>query len=262
MRKSVPDDRYPRARKSLGQHFLVDRRAITAIVSAIPEGSSVLEIGPGRGALTRPLLRRAGRLVVIEKDDRLAAEWQRVAEEWAGLRVIHGDVMEELEATLCRHRPDWIVGNLPYNISGPLTARLVARTLPGGMVLMYQKEVADRIGAEPGCGRGCGAIGVISRYCWRITRLLRLPPGAFAPPPRVHSAVLRFTPNGRSFDAEAFAALQRCVRTGFAHRRKTIANNLRGRIEPEMLRGCGIDPALRPEQLTQAQWLRLAAALT
>jgi len=129
-------------------------------------------------------------------------------------------------------------------------------------VLMYQKEVADRISAEPGCGRLCGGISVLSRYCWQVTRLLRLPPGAFAPPPRVQSAVLRLTPNGRPFDAEAFATLQRCVRAGFAHRRKTIANNLRGRADPELLRSCAIDPGLRPERLSQAQWLRLAAALS
>ena len=250
-----------RAKKSLGQHFLVDPHAIATIVSAVPRGATVVEIGPGRGAITDHLRARAGTLVVIEKDDQLAAHWARQAEEDPRLQVAHGDVMERLEPVVAAHRPQWIVGNLPYNISGPLTALLVARNLAGGMVLMYQREVAERIAAEPGSGRLCGGISVISRYCWNIDTLLNLPADAFDPPPKVESAVLRFTPNGTCFDQRTFLALQRCVRTGFAHRRKTVANNFRGICSDAIWQECAIDPTLRPERLTMAQWMRLASAL-
>ncbi len=251
------EKRQCRAKKSLGQHFLIDAQAIAAIVESVPEGVCVLEIGPGRGAITRPLLQRAGSVVVVEKDDEFAGDWQALAATEKRLTVAHGDVMALLDEVVAARRPQWIVGNLPYNISGPLTARLVGCAGVDGMVLMYQKEVADRVAAEPGSGRACGGISVLSHYAWSVSRLLRLPPGAFAPPPRVHSAVLRFVPNGRRFDRDEFDALQACVRIGFAHRRKTVANNFRGAVAAVPWDALDIDPGLRPERLTMAQWLVL-----
>jgi len=250
-----------RAKKSLGQHFLIDPHAISTIANAIDVGATAVEIGPGRGAITDLLRQRASELVLIEKDDALAEYWRKQANDDDRLQIAHGDVMKLLEPVVRHHQPQWIVGNLPYNISGPLTAMLVARNLTGGMVLRYQKEVVKRIAAEPGCGKVCGGISVISRYCWNIEILLTLPADAFDPPPKVASAVLRFTPNGRRFDQDTFTALQQCVRTGFTHRRKTLHNNFRGICDAALWDQCEIDPGSRPERLSLEQWLRLATRL-
>ncbi len=254
------DDSTPmRARKSLGQHFLRDARAIERIAGVIPEGARVLEIGPGKGAITEALRRRASALALIEKDDRFAALWRERAAQDAALRLWHGDVMALLDEAVAAHRPDWIAGNLPYNLSGPLTAKLAAHALPGGMVLMYQREVADRILAEPG-GKARGGLSVLVRYHYAPRRLLSLPPGAFSPPPKVHSSVIVLAPHGRRAPC-AFDALQRALRIGFAHRRKTIANNLRGLLDAGALAALGIEPRARPETLADADWHRLALAL-
>ncbi|MDQ6950669.1 MAG: 16S rRNA (adenine(1518)-N(6)/adenine(1519)-N(6))-dimethyltransferase RsmA [Mariprofundales bacterium] len=249
------------AKKSLGQHFLTDQHAIARIVDAVPSGVTALEIGPGRGAITTPLRQRCSQLTVIEKDHNLAAHWQQQGEHDATFGIIHGDVMDLLTTTVRDTQPAWIVGNLPYNISGPLTAQLAALDGISGMVLMYQREVAERIAAAPGTGRVCGGISVITCFYWNIVRICTLPPGAFSPPPKVHSVVLQFSRNPRSADPAGFARLQKCVRTGFAHRRKTIHNNFRPQMNPERWQLCGIDPGLRPEALSLEQWIALAKAL-
>lgn len=248
-----------RAKKSLGQHFLVDRSAITRIVHAIPEGANTLEIGPGRGAITDTLLKRVGHLTLIEKDDDLAAMWQSRAAGDAKLTLVHGDVMQELAPVLAENAPQWIAGNLPYNISGPLSAALFALNLSGGMVLMYQREVADRIAADSG-SKTYGGLSVLARHWYKVKRLLVLPPGAFSPPPKVHSAVLLLTPHGRSPEC-SFDALQKTVRQGFAHRRKTITNNFRGDVDTDGWAALDIDPGTRPEQLDYPAWSRLASFL-
>ena len=156
-----------KAKKSLGQHFLKDRQAIHRITHVIPEASSVIEIGPGPGALTEALLLRATKLAVIEMDDRFAEHWQNISESTPSLSVIHGDVMEELETAVARVQPDWIAGNLPYNISGPLTAKLAGFSLSGGMVLMYQREVAARIAADAG-SKTYGGLSVLVRHYYDV----------------------------------------------------------------------------------------------
>jgi 16S rRNA (adenine1518-N6/adenine1519-N6)-dimethyltransferase len=248
-----------RAKKSLGQHFLVDRGAILRIAHAIPESADVLEIGPGRGAITEALLSRVGHLTLIEKDDALAGMWQERAATEPRLRLVHGDVLKRLLPTANEHRPEWIAGNLPYNISGPLSAMLFSLQLAGGMVLMYQREVAERIAASPG-GRQYGGLSVLARHHYEVKRLLVLPPGAFSPPPRVHSAVLLLTPHHRQ-RACSYTDLQRTVRRGFAHRRKTIANNFREMMSPDDWMELGIDAGTRPEQLDYGAWERLANRL-
>jgi len=248
------------ARKSLGQHFLISRTAIRRIVEAIPAGKTVLEIGPGQGALTEPLLKRAGQLVVIEKDHRFAAVWSECARDESVLTCVHADVLAVLEDQIREHRPQWIAGNLPYNISGPLSAALFAHDLSGGMALMYQREVGNRIMADPG-SRTYGGLSVLARHFYKVKRLLTLPPGAFSPPPKVHSVVLLLTPHGRE-PVCAYAELQQGVRKGFAHRRKTIANNFRGVLTEDDWRKAGIDPQARPEQLDYAAWSRLARLLS
>lgn len=248
-----------KAKKSLGQHFLKDRQAILRITRIIPETASVIEIGPGPGALTEALLVRAAKLAVIEMDDRFAEHWQLISKSSPALSVIHGDVMEELEAAAASIQPDWIIGNLPYNISGPLTAKLAGISLTGGMVLMYQREVAARIAADAG-SKTYGGLSVLVRHYYNVKRLLTLPPGAFAPPPKVHSAVIVLTPHGKKPPC-SYALLQQTVRQGFAHRRKTINNNFRGQLSTEQWESININPRHRPEQLDYAAWTRIALAL-
>jgi len=248
-----------RARKSLGQHFLASQTAIRRIVEAIPQGKNVLEIGPGQGAITAPLLQRAEKLVVIEKDDRFAAAWSEHASAEPALTCVHADVLTVLDEQIHEHQPQWIAGNLPYNISGPLSAALFAHRLSGGMVLMYQREVGNRIMAGPG-SKTYGGLSVLARHFYNVQRLLTLPPGAFSPPPKVHSVVLLLTPHGRKSIC-GYAELQQTVRKGFAHRRKTIANNFRDILSAEDWRNLDIDPKTRPEQLDYIAWARLAVML-
>ena len=261
MMASVSAHAGSRPKKSLGQHFLTDTQAIARITTAIPPDADVLEIGPGRGAITEALLPRVRALTLIEKDDELAAMWTARAEESPGLAVMHGDVLTLLDTAVTKRcdGPEWICGNLPYNISGPLSAMLFAYLLPGGMVLMYQREVADRIAAQAG-GKTCGGLSILARHFYHVRRLLTLPPGAFSPPPKVHSAVLLLTPHGRTPPC-SYRTLQHAVRHGFAHRRKTIANNFRGVMQAEDWTQAGIDARLRPEQLDYAAWARLASLL-
>jgi 16S rRNA (adenine1518-N6/adenine1519-N6)-dimethyltransferase len=248
-----------KAKKSLGQHFLRDQQAIRRITRIIPEAANIIEIGPGSGALTEVLLAQASKLTVIEMDDRFAEHWQNISKSNPILSVIHGDVMEKLEAAVASIQPDWIAGNLPYNISGPLTAKLAGFSLPGGMVLMYQSEVAARIAADAG-SRTYGGLSVLVRHYYDVKRLLTLPPGAFAPPPKVHSAVIVLTPH-RNKPPCSYELLQQTVRRGFAHRRKTITNNFRGRLNAGQLESVNIDPRHRPEQLDYAAWTRIVLAL-
>lgn len=255
----MPISRSQHAKKSLGQHFLHDRIAIERIISTVPKGASAIEIGPGPGAITEPLLMRVGRLAVIEMDDRFAAHWQSMALENPALSVVHGDVMQQLDKAVTSSPPEWIVGNLPYNISGPLTAKLASYNLSGGMVLMYQREVAERILAGPG-SKTYGGLSVMAQHYYSIKRLLTLPPGAFSPPPKVHSTVIVLSPHGKP-PLCSYEALQRAVRQGFAHRRKTIHNNFRGSLSTGDWKALAISPSARPEQIDYNGWVQIACRL-
>jgi len=248
-----------RANKALGQHFLVSQKAIRTIAEAIPIGESAIEIGPGPGAITTSVLARAKHLTIIEKDDRFAEFWQAKTDEYPNLSVAHGDVMEVLSDVVAQDNPEWIVGNLPYNISGPLTAALASFALSGGMVLMYQREVGQRITADPG-SKVYGGLSVLVRHFYEPKKLITLPPGAFNPPPKVHSMVIRLLPHGKVPKC-AYADLQKTVRQGFAHRRKTIYNQFRGQLSQEDYLSIDIDPKKRPEQLDYDDWVRITLKL-
>lgn len=242
-------------KKSLGQHFLHDKHVIRRIVETVPAQSTVIEIGPGRGALTHQLLKNKPTLTLIEKDHRLVEYWQEEAKQQE-LQVCSGDVLDLFEPVFDEVQPQWVVGNLPYNISGPLTALLCSRIASGGMILMYQKEVADRIAAESG-SKTCGSLSILARHFYDIKRLLRVPPGSFSPPPKVHSAVLLLTPHHKTPKC-SYNRLQKTVRHGFAHRRKTLRNNFRDLIELEQWDEIGIDPIKRPEQLPYDAWVQVS----
>lgn len=245
-------------KKSLGQHFLHDQHVIRRIVEAVPESCTVIEIGPGRGALTHQLLQRQHQLTLIEKDQRLVTYWQEEAQKQS-INVQAGDVLDIFAPVFSNVQPQWIIGNLPYNISGPLTALLCAHEVSGGMVLMYQKEVADRIAAESG-SKTCGSLSILARHFYDIKRLLRVAPGSFSPPPNVQSAVLLLTPHGKKTLC-SYTRLQKTVRQGFAHRRKTLRNNFRDNIELEQWEDIGIPANKRPEQLPYNDWVKISVWL-
>ena len=245
-----------RANKALGQHFLTSQKAISGIAGAIPKGATAIEIVPGPGAITKSVLARVSQLTIIEKDDRFVEYWQSQQDEYPHLKIAHGDVLQILADTVAQAKAAWIVGNLPYNISGPLTAQLASFPLSGGMVLMYQREVGQRIIAEPG-NKIYGGLSVLVRHFYTPKKLMSLPPGAFNPPPKVHSMVIQLIPHGNT-PLCAFDDLQKTVRQGFAHRRKTIANNFRGTLSAEDFQSIDIDPKTRAEQLAYADWVKIS----
>lgn len=266
-----------RARRRFAQHFLEPAwvNKLVAAVGATPD-DAILEIGPGRGAMTRPLAAQAGKLLAIEVDRDLAADLE--ATKPGNVTVVTGDV---LTVDLVPIVTSWlgaapgpahqfrIVGNLPYNISSPILFTLLelAATTNGvrDALLMLQKEVADRLIARVGTGE-YGVLTVLTGLHADVTRVLSLPPGAFRPAPRVHSAVVRLAFRPSNVDVGNPDAFVRMVRTTFTQRRKTLGNALKpygvetGRPAHEMLAAAGIDPQRRPETLELAEFAALARA--
>jgi 16S rRNA (adenine1518-N6/adenine1519-N6)-dimethyltransferase len=259
-----------RARKRFGQHFLEPAWAAKLVAAvAVKTGESFLEIGPGTGALTRPLLAGGATIRAIEVDRDLAAALRETAPP--ALTVVEADILDIGDADLLPpgDAPVRIVGNLPYNLSSPILLRILALARATGRVtdavVMLQREVADRVLADPGGGEYGPLAVVLGLYADR-TRLLSLPPGAFRPPPEVHSAVIRLAFRPPPVSIRRFEALDRLVRTAFQQRRKTLANALRP-LRPEVedlaarLHALGIDPTRRPETLTPVEYVTLADAL-
>jgi len=252
-----------RARKRFGQHFLHDPGVLRRIVDAIdPQpGERLVEIGPGRGALTLPLLRRCGRLEVIEIDRDLAALLAGLA-AGAGELVVH--VADALEVDFRALRGGGsklrICGNLPYNISTPLLFHLLeSRSAIADMHFMLQKEVVDRIVAPPG-GRTYGRLTVMLAAACTATALFRVGRGAFQPPPAVESAVVRLVPHAEPpFPLPDPVRFARLVAAAFSMRRKTLRNALRGLVDADRFAAAGIDADRRPETLAPAEFARLAA---
>jgi 16S rRNA (adenine1518-N6/adenine1519-N6)-dimethyltransferase len=247
------------ARKRFGQHFLVDDGLIHAIVRAIDPkpGQALVEIGPGLGALTQPVLERCGALTVIELDRDLAKRWR----ERQGITVIESDVLavpfDELADAAAK--PLRVIGNLPYNISTPILFHLLPQA---GRVLdqhfMLQKEVVDRMAASPGC-KDFGRLTVMLQWRYDIESVLDVPPEAFDPPPRVNSAVVRMTPWGQppAVDAQRLGAL---VTVAFSQRRKLLRHSL-GRWLDERAFSGSFDLQRRAEEVPVAEFVALAQAV-
>ncbi|MEX1074358.1 MAG: 16S rRNA (adenine(1518)-N(6)/adenine(1519)-N(6))-dimethyltransferase RsmA [Burkholderiales bacterium] len=239
-----------RPRKRFGQHFLHDPGVVRRIVAAIAPAADdfIVEIGPGEGVLTRPLAARAGRLEVIEIDRDLAAAL--AAER---IKVHVADALEFDFGRLPQGAR--IVGNLPYNISTPLLFHLAryAERLRD-LHFMLQREVVERMVAQPSTP-AYGRLSVMLQARFRMQKLFRVAAGAFRPPPRVESAVVRLVPLAEPLDREAphFADV---VRRAFSARRKTLRNALG--LPPEEFEALGIDPRLRPENLSPADYVRIA----
>jgi 16S rRNA (adenine1518-N6/adenine1519-N6)-dimethyltransferase len=256
----------PPVRKSLGQHFLFDHSVLERIVNAvdIESGDTVVEIGPGRGALTDLLVERAGRLVAIEYDRALAAY---LRERYAGrsnVEIIQADVLTVNLSEVAGENFK-LVGNVPYYITTPILFHALQRPRPGLAVYLVQREVAERIVAGPG-GGDYGALTVNVAAVADAELLFRVPAGAFRPPPKVESAVIRVTPKASPAvspeDEKPFGAF---VQSVFTMRRKQVQRILRSvaNLSPEeaerRLAEARIDPMARPETLSVEDFARLFA---
>lgn len=252
-----------RARRRLGQHFLHDPGVIARIVAAIdPQpGERLVEIGPGRGALTRPLLERTGRITAIEIDRDLVPDLRAHCAGAGELTVIERDVLDVDFVALRASGPKLrLCGNLPYNVSTPLLFHVLeSREGVVDMHFMLQKEVVDRIVAPPG-GKTYGRLTVMLAASCRAEALFRVGRGAFKPAPAVESAVVRLVPHAADPfslpDRDRFARL---VAAAFSMRRKTLRNSLRGLADEMAFAAAGIDAGRRPETLSPAEFARLAA---
>jgi 16S rRNA (adenine1518-N6/adenine1519-N6)-dimethyltransferase len=262
-------------RKRFGQHFL-ERAWVDKLIQAIApsKDQTFLEIGPGRGALTLPLADRARRVVAFEIDRDLATGLRATAP--GNLTVVDGDFLdvttEQLRAALgaaAGPAPGWLraAGNLPYNVASPMLFKLVDLHRSGiplaDACIMLQREVADRLTAPPGT-REYGVLSVLIGHSAKVRRLMALPPGAFRPPPKVHSAVVRLefhAPDPAARDAAVFAGLVHAI---FTRRRKTLANALKAfppsaTLPPaDALQRADLDGRRRPETLSIPELVRLA----
>ncbi len=267
----------PAPRKRFGQHFLRDERILARIVSVanVSGADLVVEIGPGRGALTDLLLAKAGAVAAIELDRDLAAF---LRERYAGRRLyLHeGDILKaDLGVVLDAARaafpdagngPVKMVANLPYNVSTPILEKLIDdREQFASLVVMLQKEVVERIASTPGT-KDYGYFSVFLQAYFSIEALFDVPPGAFQPPPKVMSAVARLTPRAVPLVAPAHERRFRSLASlAFSQRRKMLGKTLRGlAATPESFTAAferaGIDPTRRPETLTVAEFVRLTEA--
>ncbi|WHZ20798.1 MAG: SSU rRNA (adenine(1518)-N(6)/adenine(1519)-N(6))-dimethyltransferase [Rhodanobacteraceae bacterium] len=251
-----------RPKKHFGQHFLHERGVIERIVAAIAPRAAdrIVEIGPGEGALTLPLLRAARHLTAIELDRELIEPLRARAAGIGELEVIHADVLKVDLTTLAGSGKLRLAGNLPYYVSSPILFHCLAHAgAIADMHFMLQKEVVDRMAAAPG-GKVYGRLSAMLQLACRVEPLLRVAPGAFRPPPKVDSAVVRLIPlpPAERPDPALTRAIDAVVRAAFNQRRKTLANALRGLLDAEAIRTAGIDPRARAENVAPQGYVALA----
>ena len=241
-------------KKSLSQNFLVDGNILSKIVAEVPKGSSVLEIGPGPGVLTEGLLEAGHAVVAVEKDGLFARALHRLEGEGRRLTVVEADILD------CPIAPEGsvLVSNVPYHITTPILEWLLKIPHPfSKAILMVQREAARRL-----MGDSSSMVGVLLRCCYEVRQLFLVPRTCFWPKPEVDSVVLCFEER-RGIENEQ--QLQTIIRSAFAHKRKTIRNSLevlftKGDVE-KALQEIGVPAAVRPEEMTIQQWMRLTAFL-
>jgi 16S rRNA (adenine1518-N6/adenine1519-N6)-dimethyltransferase len=261
-----------RAKRSLGQNFLVDQSVISRIVSAagVRSGDTVVEIGPGRGALTAGLRALASTYVCVEKDDALAAQ---LAEQFADdptAYAVNADALVMLPEALPVPGPYRVVANLPYNVGGRITMHLLENWHGHvtSATLMFQREVANRLVAKHGT-KAYGALTVLVQSMSEVWPLFGVPPGSFRPIPKVQSRVVRLQPRAEplwaGMDYEHF---RKVVHGGFQSRRKTLLNSLSNAglggdadARRAFIADAGLDPGVRPDNVPLAGWVALARAL-
>lgn len=251
----------PAARKRFGQHFLQDDAIIDQLIRAIRPrpGQKIVEIGPGLGALTLPLIQEVGELDVIEIDRDLPQQLEKTCVGTGQLTIHQADALDFDFSSLSNDQSLRIVGNLPYNISTPLLFHLLDyRKSIVDMHFMLQQEVVNRLAAQPGQSEYGRLSVMIQRYC-QVEPLFSVAPSAFRPPPKVDSAVVRLLPlpqtqiitvNGQVFT--------RIVTQAFSQRRKTLRNSLRHMLTDHAIEAAGVDPDARPQTLSQHQFAALS----
>ena len=254
------------ARRALGQHFLLDLNLTGRIARAAGDlgRGTTIEIGPGPGGLTRALLAQgAAHVIAIERDERCLPALEEIAAAYPDrLEIRHGDALR-LDASRFGGAPRRIVANLPYNVATALLLPwLAAAERFERMVLMFQREVADRLVAEPR-RKDYGRLSVAAQWRWRVRRLFDIPPRAFTPPPKVTSSVVELLPRERPLAPADPAYLERVTAAAFGQRRKMLRQSLRSLAgDPAaLLAVAGIDETRRAEELTIAEFAALAEAL-
>lgn len=254
------------ANKGLGQHFLCSGPIVSKIVEGLAGSASVLEVGPGPGILTGPLSEAFCEVVALEIDERMPTV---LAESAPKAKVVLGDVLEvDLRVLLePMSAPRGFVSNIPYYITGPILTKVAeCADLIEGAVLMIQREVAQRILAPAG-NSDRGSLSVFLQSHFTISKVCDAPPGAFMPPPKVQSQVLKLVPRALPVEPEEKDRYFRLIRGSFGQPRKTLANNLRAGMSlskeavDEALRKVGFDERIRPFQLTEDEWVRLLRAI-
>ncbi|MEK7989397.1 MAG: 16S rRNA (adenine(1518)-N(6)/adenine(1519)-N(6))-dimethyltransferase RsmA [Thiotrichaceae bacterium] len=251
-----------RPRKRFGQNFLHDQQVIQQIIAAISvrESDFLVEIGPGQGALTKPLLTQISHLVAIEFDRDLVQYLQ--SQNWGELTLYQADVLKFDFAQL--NQPTLrIVGNLPYNISTPLLFHVLNYAeMVQDMVFMLQKEVVDRIVAKPNC-TDYGRLSVMLQYHCHVEKLFDVSPQAFNPPPKVDSSIVQLIPHPKPPVAVNNKALfDKLVAQAFTQRRKTLRNNLKPLLSSEQIEQVGINPQVRAETLNLEEFAALSNLLS
>lgn len=270
-RAAVPSTKRPK----LGQNFLADQGAAAKIVAALGEigSATVIEIGPGQAMLTSILAKGAGRLIAIELDRVLAAQLSLKFARKPNVEIIEADVLTVDIANIIKRKPDQIlhlpqaekakvVGNLPYYITSDILLHLFRfHEWISEIVIMVQREVADRIAAKPGT-RDYGLLSATAQLHARVENLFTLPPGAFSPPPKVHSSVLRLTMAPRfqelGISGDGFIDF---LKLGFAQKRKTLLNNLKEKFDPALVRAALKSQRLRDDVRAEAVPLEKAAGV-
>jgi len=251
------------ARKRFGQNFLHDEAVIASIINGINPmpGDRMVEIGPGLGALTEPLLEATdGHLQVVELDRDLIPILRTKFFNYSEFKIHESDALKfDFDQLADNEHKLRIVGNLPYNISTPLIFHLLESiTHLKDMHFMLQKEVVERMAAQPSTS-AYGRLGIMTQYHCRVQPLFVVGPEAFDPAPKVESAIVRLVPHKElPFPVESTDRLQNIVRTAFTKRRKTLRNALSGVVAPEALEDLGIDTGLRPENLSLKQFSQLS----
>lgn len=251
------------AKKSFGQHFLLDlniTRKIARLAGPL-DGQTVIEVGPGPGGLTRALLEAGARVVAVEMDPRFIPLLEELGEASGGaLTIVQGDALKADEAALAGGVAH-LVSNLPYNVGTALLIKwLTGPWRPQSMTLMFQKEVADRIVAQPG-DEAYGRLAVIAQTLCQAKTVMDLPPRAFTPPPKVASAVVRLDPLVNPPPKALIAKLERVSAAAFGQRRKMLRSSLKALGGEALCEAAGIAPDARAETVDIAGFLRLAAAL-
>ena len=252
-------------KKQLGQHFLHDRAIIGQIVLAVSPrvGDMIVEIGPGQGAITFPLLARHGALTVIEFDRDLITPLTEAARGHGDLTIVHKDVLKVDFGKLAGEQRIRLVGNLPYNISTPILFHVLEHAEAIiDMHFMLQKEVVDRMAALPG-SKVYGRLSVMLQAVCEVIPLFDVPPAAFRPPPKVDSAVVRLLPRAPAdIGIDDPVLFERLVRDAFGQRRKTLRNAVQALCSAGQIVASGLRPELRAEQVGVAEFINLSNYLS